>query len=89
MPPTFLPLRADLLRCTGHNSFLIMHPPCQERYKHSIPPQKAIDAFYPKWNAEERFIPAEDRERCKARMGLTFRSVKPILLPSPSFSFAD
>ena len=30
-----------------HNSLLIMHASCQERFKHAVPPQQTIDAFKP------------------------------------------
>jgi 2OG-Fe(II) oxygenase superfamily len=30
-----------------HNSLLIMHASCQERFKHAVPPQQTIDVFKP------------------------------------------
>jgi hypothetical protein len=32
-----------------HNSLLIMHASCQERFKHAVPPQQTIDAFKPQF----------------------------------------
>ncbi|KAF8636694.1 hypothetical protein AX17_003499 [Amanita inopinata Kibby_2008] len=30
-----------------HNSLTIMYPPCQEQFKHSVPPQSVIDLYHP------------------------------------------
>ena len=50
-----------------------MHPPTQERYKHSVPTQKAIDLFRPAFDEHQQPIPKEDRVAYKARIGITFR----------------
>lgn len=50
-----------------------MHPPTQERYKHSVPPQKAIDLFRPAFDEHQQPVAREDRTAHKARIGITFR----------------
>ncbi|KAG8736863.1 hypothetical protein FRC12_017407 [Ceratobasidium sp. 428] len=57
-----------------HNSLVIMHPPCQERFKHTIPSQQAIDLFRPP------FPP--DAEPSNARINITFRFYRPDFRPN-------
>ena len=63
-----------------------MHPPTQERYKHSVPPQKAIDLFRPAYDEEQQPVAKEGRTAYKARIGITFRLV-PLPDPVPSVMF--
>ncbi|QRV86285.1 2OG-Fe(II) oxygenase family protein [Ceratobasidium sp. AG-Ba] len=56
-----------------HNSLIIMHPPCQERFKHTIPSQPAIDMFRPP------FPP--NAEPSNARINITFRFYRPDFRP--------
>ncbi|KAF8610603.1 hypothetical protein BDV93DRAFT_430572 [Ceratobasidium sp. AG-I] len=57
-----------------HNSLAIMHPPCQERFKHTAPSQPAIDLFRPE------FPP--DAEPSNARINITFRFYRPDFRPN-------
>ncbi|KIY67841.1 hypothetical protein CYLTODRAFT_396417 [Cylindrobasidium torrendii FP15055 ss-10] len=57
-----------------HNSLTIMHASCQERFKHSIPPQPTIDLFRP------AFPP--DAPPSNARINVTFRFYRPDFAPS-------
>ncbi|KAG9095111.1 hypothetical protein FS749_011042 [Ceratobasidium sp. UAMH 11750] len=57
-----------------HNSLVIMHPPCQERFKHTIPSQQAIGLFHPP------FPP--DAEPSNARINITFRFYRPDFRPN-------
>jgi hypothetical protein len=57
----------------NHNSLLIMHASCQERFKHAVPPQQTIDAFKP-------IFPPPAREMMPAntsRINITFRFYRP------------
>ncbi|KAF8320052.1 hypothetical protein DL93DRAFT_2053035 [Clavulina sp. PMI_390] len=56
-----------------HNSLLIMHPPTQERFKHSIPTATSIDAFRPPFPRE----PGDDIETHVERINITFRFCRP------------
>jgi hypothetical protein len=62
-----------------HNSLLIMHASCQERFKHCVPPQQTIDAFHPP------FPPPHDYDQSNtelvspttSRINITFRFYRP------------
>lgn len=56
----------------------IMHGSCQERFKHSIPPQNSIDIFYPPYPRS----PGEAIESSNCRINITFRFYRPDFLPS-------
>lgn len=74
----------------------IMHASCQETFKHSIPPQKVIDAFRPPFpppaklpsnNTEEPNeapppIGAQPTPTYNARINITFRFYRPDFQPS-------
>ncbi|KAH9811302.1 hypothetical protein DFH28DRAFT_982860 [Melampsora americana] len=55
-----------------HNSLLIMHGSCQERYKHCIPKQNSIDVFKP-LSSNESYL---------ERINITFRFYRPDFRPS-------
>ncbi|CAE6462070.1 unnamed protein product [Rhizoctonia solani] len=57
-----------------HNSLVIMHPPCQERFKHTVPSQQAIDMFRPP------FPP--NSEPSNVRINITFRFYRPDFKPN-------
>ncbi|KIY43611.1 hypothetical protein FISHEDRAFT_53605 [Fistulina hepatica ATCC 64428] len=56
-----------------HNSLTIMHASCQERFKHSIPPQSVIDVYRP------AYPPSPDApiETFNSRINITFRFYRP------------
>src|ERR1700722_11118052 len=58
---------------------LIMHASCQERYKHSIPPQPTLDLFHPPFPppaATSFAVPSN------MRINVTFRFYRPDFHPS-------
>lgn len=64
-----------------HNSLTIMHASCQERFKHTIPPQQTIDAFKPAFppptvgeleNTASDIMPPDI-----SRINITFRFYRP------------
>lgn len=55
-----------------HNSLLVMHPPCQEHFKHTIPPQRTIDVFRPL---------GRDGPVHTERINITFRFYRPDFRP--------
>lgn len=57
----------------GHNSLCLMTPGCQERFKHTVPPQKALDVFRMTWDADGRPIPPSEQIPSVTRINLTFR----------------
>ncbi|KAA1099404.1 hypothetical protein PGT21_006404 [Puccinia graminis f. sp. tritici] len=58
-----------------HNSLLVMHGGCQERYKHCIPPQPSLDVF------KNPLQPTDTRIE---RINITFRFYRPDFRPSRS-----
>jgi len=60
-----------------HNSLTIMHASCQEKFKHSIPTQSAIDLFRPPFPRE----PGVDIEPTNCRINITFRFYRPDFRP--------
>jgi len=64
----------------SHNSLTIMHASCQEKFKHSIPPQSAIDRFRPSFpppgGVDSRLEPSN------CRINITFRFYRPDFRPS-------
>ncbi|KAK0228026.1 hypothetical protein IW262DRAFT_1532124 [Armillaria fumosa] len=58
-----------------HNSLTIMHASCQERFKHSIPPQSSMDLYRP----SHPRVP-DDASNC--RINITFRFYRPDFHPS-------
>lgn len=61
----------------SHNSLTIMHASCQEKFKHSIPPQNAIDIFRPAFPRS----PGESTEPSPCRINITFRFYRPDFRP--------
>ncbi|KAF8328884.1 uncharacterized protein EI90DRAFT_1487495 [Cantharellus anzutake] len=61
-----------------HNSLLIMHPPTQEFFKHSIPTVKSIDTFRP----NHPRILGEDTRKYNERINITFRFYRPDFQPT-------
>ncbi|KAJ7582623.1 hypothetical protein C8J56DRAFT_792298 [Mycena floridula] len=57
----------------SHNSLLIMHASCQEKFKHSVPPQRSIDIFRPT---------DAPIETSNCRINITFRFYRPDFEPS-------
>lgn len=66
------------LQCTDTcNQLTIMHAPCQEEFKHAIPPQPAIDVYRPAF--PER--PEEEATPSNCRINITFRFYRPDFRP--------
>ncbi|EIW69031.1 hypothetical protein TREMEDRAFT_39338, partial [Tremella mesenterica DSM 1558] len=57
----------------GHNTLVLMNAGCQERYKHTVPTQKALDLFRPAWAIDQSPIPPTDQKAYASRINLTFR----------------
>ncbi|KAJ3804394.1 hypothetical protein F5876DRAFT_53470 [Lentinula aff. lateritia] len=60
-----------------HNSLVIMHASCQERFKHSVPPQSAMDVYRP----THPRIPGDPIEPFNCRINITFRFYRPDFKP--------
>ncbi|KAH9449076.1 hypothetical protein MJO29_009939 [Puccinia striiformis f. sp. tritici] len=60
-----------------HNSILVMHGGCQERYKHCIATQPSIDVFK---------NPFDSKDNRTERINITFRFYRPDFSPSRSLS---
>ncbi|KAI0692404.1 hypothetical protein BC835DRAFT_1277780 [Cytidiella melzeri] len=67
-----------------HNSLTIMHASCQERFKHSIPPQPVIDAFHPSFPrpGQDVLPTSHTSPSYNARINITFRFYRPDFTPS-------
>ncbi|KAI0053846.1 hypothetical protein FA95DRAFT_1585597 [Auriscalpium vulgare] len=63
-----------------HNSLLIMHASMQERFKHSIPPQSALDRFRPAFPPHPS-LPALSFDPATCRINITFRFYRPDFHP--------
>ncbi|KAF9567595.1 hypothetical protein CPC08DRAFT_626671 [Agrocybe pediades] len=63
-----------------HNSLTIMHASCQERFKHSIPPQSAIDLFRPAFPRDSKQTNSVI-EPSNCRINITFRFYRPDFRP--------
>ncbi|PFH50073.1 hypothetical protein AMATHDRAFT_75828 [Amanita thiersii Skay4041] len=61
-----------------HNSLTIMHASCQERFKHSIPPQAAVDLYRPAFPK----YPHVEIEPSNCRINITFRFYRPDFRPN-------
>ncbi|KAF8580906.1 hypothetical protein K439DRAFT_1355796 [Ramaria rubella] len=61
----------------AHNSLVIMHASTQERFKHSIPLQRAVDVFHPKFPSH--INPDSGESNC--RINITFRFYRPDFRP--------
>ncbi|KAF8163160.1 hypothetical protein B0H34DRAFT_650159 [Crassisporium funariophilum] len=61
----------------AHNSLTIMHASCQEKFKHSIPPQPVIDLFKPAYPR----APEISIEPSNCRINITFRFYRPDFRP--------
>ncbi|TFK76597.1 hypothetical protein BDN72DRAFT_831175 [Pluteus cervinus] len=61
-----------------HNSLAIMHASCQEKFKHSIPPQQAIDIYRPQFPRPGQ----EQVSTSNCRINITFRFYRPDFRPS-------
>ncbi|ORY25822.1 hypothetical protein BCR39DRAFT_566183 [Naematelia encephala] len=57
----------------GHNSLVLMDAGCQERYKHTVPSQKALDLFRPAYDIDQQPIPPDAQKAYTSRINLTFR----------------
>jgi hypothetical protein len=57
----------------AHNSLVLMTPGCQERYKHTVPPQRALDTFRPQWDANGGAVVPGEGETYTTRINITFR----------------
>ncbi|KAJ7090276.1 hypothetical protein B0H15DRAFT_837911 [Mycena belliarum] len=60
-----------------HNSLTIMHASCQEKFKHSIPPQTAIDMYRPAFPKS----PGSSIDPSNCRINITFRFYRPDFRP--------
>lgn len=58
-----------------HNSLVIMHAATQESFKHSIPPQSALDLYRPLYPHSSR--PTSPPEPSNCRINVTFRFYRP------------
>jgi len=63
-----------------HNSLTIMHASCQEKFKHSIPPQTVIDMFRPPFPKSPGGGGAIEPSNC--RINITFRFYRPDFRPN-------
>ncbi|KAA1474862.1 hypothetical protein DENSPDRAFT_782623 [Dentipellis sp. KUC8613] len=64
----------------SHNSLVIMHASCQERFKHSVPPQFSLDRFHPPYPPPPSLPSLTfDPENC--RINITFRFYRPDFHP--------
>ncbi|WVW79995.1 hypothetical protein I302_101968 [Kwoniella bestiolae CBS 10118] len=85
--PTFStntkPIRTYELKL-GHNSLCLMNAGCQERYKHTVPPQKALDLFRPTFDRDENPIPLYEQKTYTSRINITFRFYREDFHPDPS-----
>ncbi|KAG6820570.1 hypothetical protein H0H93_015090 [Arthromyces matolae] len=61
-----------------HNSLAIMHASCQERFKHAIPPQQALDLYRPAFPETT----GAEIEPSNCRINITFRFYRPDFAPS-------
>ncbi|KAJ7074260.1 hypothetical protein C8F01DRAFT_1099850 [Mycena amicta] len=61
----------------SHNTLTIMHASCQEKFKHSIPQQTAIDLFRP----SHPRVPGGPLEPSNTRINITFRFYRPDFRP--------
>jgi len=61
-----------------HNSLVIMHPPTQEYFKHSIPSVNSLDVFRPPFPK----TPEATIESHNERINITFRFFRPDFAPS-------
>ncbi|WWC87731.1 uncharacterized protein L201_002623 [Kwoniella dendrophila CBS 6074] len=68
----------------GHNSLCLMNAGCQERYKHTVPPQKALDLFRPTFDLDENPIPLYNQKAYTSRINITFRFYRDDFHPDPS-----
>ncbi|KAJ7871415.1 hypothetical protein B0H14DRAFT_2724010 [Mycena olivaceomarginata] len=50
-----------------------MHASCQEKFKHSVPPQSALDMYRPAYPRS----PGGTQESSRARINITFRFYRP------------
>lgn len=64
-----------------HNTLLLMVPPCQEKFKHSIPTQPSIDAFRPAYGVDGTLFEPEERTSFSSRIAVTFRFYRPDFAP--------
>ncbi|KAJ7273205.1 hypothetical protein C8J57DRAFT_1063856 [Mycena rebaudengoi] len=62
----------------SHNSLTIMHASCQENFKHSVPPQSAIDLYRPAFPRS----PGGAIETSNCRINITFRFYRPDFRPN-------
>ncbi|KGB78423.3 hypothetical protein CNBG_4261 [Cryptococcus deuterogattii R265] len=67
----------------AHNTLCLMNAGCQERYKHTVPPQKAIDLFRPGYDIEENPIPRDAQQAFTSRINITFRFYREDFHPVP------
>ncbi|WVQ94531.1 hypothetical protein IAU59_001610 [Kwoniella sp. CBS 9459] len=58
----------------GHNSLCLMNAGCQERFKHTVPPQKALDLFRPAYDQSEDAILLFKQKAYTSRINITFRT---------------
>ncbi|WRT65558.1 uncharacterized protein IL334_002503 [Kwoniella shivajii] len=68
----------------GHNSLCLMNAGCQERFKHTVPSQKALDLFRPTYDMNEDPIPSNDQKAYTSRINITFRFYREDFHPNPS-----
>ncbi|WWC60158.1 uncharacterized protein I303_102722 [Kwoniella dejecticola CBS 10117] len=68
----------------GHNSLCLMNGGCQERFKHTVPPQKALDLFRPAFDANEDPILLCDQKTYTSRINITFRFYRDDFHPDPA-----
>ncbi|KAG8821866.1 hypothetical protein FRC17_009713 [Serendipita sp. 399] len=71
-----------------HNSLLIMHASCQERFKHCVPPQQTIDAFKPPFPPPPPLAKQGGKDNQiemmppdTSRINITFRFYRPDFAP--------
>nr|XP_031863086.1 uncharacterized protein CI109_001564 [Kwoniella shandongensis]KAA5530158.1 hypothetical protein CI109_001564 [Kwoniella shandongensis] len=67
----------------GHNTLCLMNAGCQERFKHTVPPQKALDLFRPAFDVNEMPIPVIEQKTYTSRINITFRFYRKDFHPNP------
>ncbi|OXH20995.1 hypothetical protein J008_07035 [Cryptococcus neoformans] len=68
----------------AHNTLCLMNAGCQERYKHTVPPQKAIDLFRPGYDIAGDPIPKDAQQAFTSRINITFRFYREDFHPVPN-----
>ncbi|WVQ73680.1 hypothetical protein IAR50_003260 [Cryptococcus sp. DSM 104548] len=66
-----------------HNSLCLMNAGCQERFKHTVPTQKAIDIYRPRFDIDRNPIAEHKQSTSTSRINITFRFYREDFHPQP------